>query len=118
MGKYGNGMSLKSMLLYEWEEIDKILKKYNVSAEDYNAIKDNYQDKCYQLCHINASACYFEDMFKQLVDEDVYRKFTLLYIQNFAGYKMEKMMQTFPWYGDDDSDIGAETYDQDEISEE
>ncbi len=101
MSKYGSGMSMKTMQILEWEEIEQILAKYRVSNKDRKVIADNYKDKCFQWCKSNAVSCYMDETFKQLAGEEAYNEYTKLFIHNFALYEREKLNETFPWYGED-----------------
>lgn len=104
MGKYGNGISMKSVMEMELREIENACNKYKMTEEDASVITDAYKEICLQWCTTNAMACYMEDMFIQMFGEDVYAQFCKTTMWNFTPYLTEKLMDTFPWYKENDSE--------------
>ena len=118
MGKYGSGVSMKSMMEMELKEIENACNKYKMIEEDASVITDAYKEICYQWCTTNAMACYMEDMFVQMFGEDAYTQFCKTIMWNFAPYQTEKLIDTFPWYKENDSDIEEENDSENEIHKE
>ena len=102
MSKYGSGVSMKTMLKLEMEEIDAILNKSNLSKEDREVIQDAYKEVAYQWCHTNAIFCAYEETLKQAVNEETMQEFTKDFVPMSFGFVTQKMKETFPWYGGED----------------
>ena len=100
MSKYGSGVSMKSMMEMEMEEVEKVLDKYNVSKKDRAVVTDALKEAFFQWCHTNAMACYTDEMFRQMVGDKSYNEFCKMVMWNFTPYEIEKMKQTYAWYGD------------------
>lgn len=105
MAKYGNGISIKSMLEMELNEITEILCKYEVSDEDGDRIVGAYKELAFQFCTMNASACSFEEILKTyLSGPEIFRRYLIL-----EPSRHQKMEETYPWsddawYGEDDDE--------------
>ena len=98
MSKYGSGISMKSMLEAEMEEIRYAMKDLPKSNQEI--VAEAYKALAFQFCQSNAFACFMEDMIKQIMTEEQYVRFTKLMIHNATGYTTQKMLETYPWYAD------------------
>lgn len=108
MGKYGPGVSMKSMMQMEMKEVEKVLKKYNVSKKDSRTVTDALKEAYFQWCKTNAMANYTEDIFRQLAGEDTFKAFCRMVITNFMPYEDEKMKETYAWYDESPFEDGED----------
>ena len=60
MSKYGSGVSIKSVIRMECEEVEKILDKYRIAEEDKEVVMSAMKEMAYQWCFANANACAYE----------------------------------------------------------
>ena len=61
MGKYGSGVSMKSMMRMEMADVTEALDRSNISSEDRKIVTDALMEAFYQWAHTNAIACAFEE---------------------------------------------------------
>lgn len=102
MSKYGPGVSMKQMMLMEMVDVNIILDKYNMTAEDKKVVKDTLKEAFFQWASTNARFCQYEELFKQAYGEKAMMKiFKLLIISE--PYFAEKLAETYPeeWSGEE-----------------
>lgn len=117
MSKYGS-ISLKSAMLLEMKEVTDVLDKYQVEPEDRETVTGALKEAYYQLCTLNASACHFEEMVLQMLDEENKAKLLRLFVHTHMPYEIQKMRETFAWYDDEPEGFEDEEDDEEEEGEE
>lgn len=112
MGKYGSGVSMKSVIEMEVAEVEGILDRNHIAEIDKKAVLDALKEMAYQWCQSNAGSCAVEavlkerykdtwdDMIKHLVTNETYNR-----------VRMEKIEATFPDWDEDEEDEGWEKID-------
>lgn len=93
--------TMKDFQLSEMEKVAKVLLKYKLSDDDLEVVTDALKYAYYEWCEANAHLCLFEDVMKQLSDDDVYHNFTKMMLPLALGYIPQKMEETFAFYEDD-----------------
>lgn len=95
MGKYGNGVNMKSVIEMEYAEVKDVLDKYKMAEADKVVVLDALQGMAYQWCHSNANACAYERCVP-------YKKnpLGLISSKKFQEEYKDKMEKTYPWYGE------------------
>ena len=95
MGKYGNGVSMKSAIETEVKEVTDILNRSNLGEEDKNIIIDALKEMAYQWCNSNAFGCAMEKLIKEqcpdMTDMMIMEKLLK------DGIREKKMKETFPF---------------------
>ena len=77
MAKYGSGLSSQDVCKLELEEMEGILKKYNVSEEDAETLKDMLKEAYFQLNKAYACGRVLEKHLKEdFKFQDFIREFT------------------------------------------
>jgi hypothetical protein len=104
MGKYGSGVSMKSMLETEMKEIQAVLQKYDMSDEDKKIIINAYKEVAYQWCSSNANACACEKQITAAIGLEKQMKYINISSPEFNNAVYIKMKETYPWFDDEDDD--------------
>lgn len=93
MGKYGNGVSMKTVIETEVADAEMLLQDQpeEVREEILNIIKE----MAYQWCHSNAFACAMEQIISADMSESEFVQFGQK-IMN-SPVVMDKMQETFPF---------------------
>ena len=93
MGKYGSGVSMKSMMRMEMADVTEALDRSNISAEDRKIVTDALMEAFYQMARINATACAFEE-YIMAADKELFLQ-TANPARSMAAV-MKKMEETYP----------------------
>lgn len=93
MSKYGSGVSMKSAIQMEIDEIKSILHPYDIDKDDLREVLDIVKEMAYQWCTSNAAGRAIDEWMKDNVSEDEYNKFVTLLIPN--GRHMDKYYETY-----------------------
>ena len=97
MSKYGS-ISMKNFQLEEMKEVEKVLRKYNVSEPDARIIKDALKQAYYEWCQSNAHGCLIEEVMRQTAGEEAYINFVKKMMPISFGFVNQKMLETFAFY--------------------
>ena len=97
-------MDMKTDMLSTMEQIQKTLDEYNMIQEDVKTITDTYKEACFQWCQANAFACLMEDVMMQMLDPEHRMKMQRLLLSLSLKSIHEKMLETYPWSGEEDED--------------
>ena len=92
---------MKSAIEMEVEEVTEILNKYQLSQEDKEAVLNALKEMAYQWCQSNAGACLMEELVQERLTQEQYTELVKAYIHDTKGYRMQKMLDTYPDFGDD-----------------
>lgn len=95
MGKYGNGVSMRSAIEMEMQEANEILNRTNISEEDRKALLDIIQEMAYQWCQSNAFACAMEKALKEEYPEVNLGRIVQYLLR--TGVKEEFFGKTYPF---------------------
>lgn len=99
MSKYGSGVSMKSVIEMECEEVEKILDKYQVAEEDKVVVMSAMKEMAYQWCCSNAYACAYEICVPYKGNP-----MKLVASKKWNEKYMQVMADTYPdWEGEDES---------------
>lgn len=93
MGKYGSGVSMKSMMRMEMADVTEALDRSNISSEDRKIVTDALMEAFYQLAHTNAVACAFEE-YIQAADKDLFME--AANPARTMDAVMKKLAETYP----------------------
>ena len=69
MSKYGNGVSIKDVIINEVTETEKLLKNSDLPEEEQVEIINSLKEMAYQWCKANALSCALEDIVKNIRKE-------------------------------------------------
>ena len=97
---------MKTVLLMEMEEIKEAIR--DLPREEQKAVTDAYKELAYQFCETNAHACFAEELLHQLMTEEQLTAYTKFYLHSFMPYETQKMLETFPWYMEDEDEEGTD----------
>ena len=100
MGKYGNGVSMKSVVEMEMEIVEKVLDRYKMKKSDRRVITKALKNAYYLWCSSNAHACLFSDLVEQTYGKEEMDKLCKMSIQAYP-YIVQKMEETYPYYNED-----------------
>ncbi len=95
MGKYGPGVSIKTVITQEAKLVQEILDKGNLSEEDKDTVMGSFKEMAYQWCQANATACAIEDAAKDVVDAATWQMIEMEAVRN--GLQGIKMAETYPF---------------------
>ena len=93
MSKYGSGVSMKSAIQMEIDEIKSILHPYDIDKDDLSEVLDIFKEMAYQWCTSNAAGRAIDEWMKDNVSEEEYNKYVTLLIPN--GRHMNKYYETY-----------------------
>lgn len=98
MGKYGNGVSMRTVIIAELEEIKRAIDRSDVADEDAKVIKDAFLEMAYQWCSSNAAFCAFDAMLKEdYCEEWTEMMNSFLHSPVYNNTYMQKMQDTWPY---------------------
>lgn len=95
MSKYASGTSMKTVITSEIAEVEAILRKSNLCAEDKKTVIDAMKEMAYQWCSSNASACAMETAVANLYGEAGLVAVGNDMIKN--GVRDQKMSTSYPF---------------------
>ena len=95
MGKYASGTDMKTVITSEVADVQKILARSNLCAEDKKAVINAMKEMAYQWCSSNASACAMESEVTKLYGADGAAAIAKGVIHN--GVYEAKMADTYPF---------------------
>lgn len=93
MSKYGSGVSMKSAIQMEIDEIKSILHPYDIDKDDLSEVLNIVKEMAYQWCTSNAAGRTVDEWMKDNVSEEQYNKYVTLLIPN--GRHMNKYYETY-----------------------
>ena len=93
MSKYGSGVSMKSAIQMEIDEIKSILHPYDIDKDDLSEVLDIFKEMAYQWCTSNAAGRAIDEWMKDNVSEEEYNKYVTLLIPN--GRHLDKYFETY-----------------------
>lgn len=98
MGKYGNGVSMKTVITSELGDIKQAIGRSDVAEEDEKIIKSAFLEMAYQWASSNAAFCAFDALLKDL-HPDIWNEMmnTFLHSPVYNGTFMKKMQDTWPY---------------------
>ena len=104
MGKYGSGVSMKTVIETEVAEVENILNKNRVPAEEKKAVLDALQEMAYQWCQTNAVFCAVDAFLKEEHPE-VWRGMMAGFLKSdvYHATYAKKMADTLPDWQDGDA---------------
>lgn len=70
MGKYGSGVSMKTVIELEVREVEGILDYYKLPQEEKAQVIDALKEMAYQWCSSNATACALEDAVMKFCNDE------------------------------------------------
>ena len=95
MSKYASGTSMKTVILSEMAEVEKVLTKNNLSEEDKEIILDALKEFVYQWCSLNATSRATEEATVKLYGEkalvDIFRETVI------SGVREKVFEETYPF---------------------
>ena len=112
MGKYGPGVSMKSVIEMEVAEVEEILDRNHVAEIDKKAVLDALKEMAYQWCQSNAGSCAIEAVLqKQYKDtwDDMIKH--LMTNKTYNRVRTEKLGETYPDWDEEEEDEGWEKID-------
>lgn len=102
MSKYGNGIGMKAMLEMEFDIIREAVKE--LPKEKQDIVLDAYKSLAYEWCSSNAYMCLTEEMLGEAIDQETLTKFWKLIYRMAVPYINEKMVDTYPWYEEEEQE--------------
>lgn len=98
MGKYDCGVSMKTAIKNDFNEIMGVLEKYGVTGEDQKTVMDNYKHLAYEWCNSNAAAYAFDNQVTKKIGCAEYLKCIDFTDAKYNNDVREKMKETYPWW--------------------
>lgn len=102
MSKYGNGVSMKSVMVMEMNEVNEALSRATIAPEDRKIVTDALKEAFYQWASSNASFCAFEEAVQARVPQEEYANIVKATIH--SGRHIEKLTETYPDWEDEDEE--------------
>ena len=101
MSKYGLGVGMKSAMEMDMREVEAVLDKYNMKPHDRELVVEILKEAYFEWASVNAAACHFEELVKGFLDEENWTKLMRIFLVNHTQYLVDKMSETYAWYGDE-----------------
>ena len=103
--KDGNGVSMKSALQMEMEEITRVLEKYGLDDPDKETVISSFKEISYQWCLSNAHSCalevYLSEKYPEVYEDVLKNSF---FDKTYNAERMKKILDTYPWVEKDDDE--------------
>ncbi len=101
MSKYGNGFSIKEVIIAEVKNTENLLAKSNLTQADKTEILDSLKEMAYQWCEANSAACVMEYCISKILSKEDYERVSKAIIENMLIEK--NTAKTYPF--DDEGDL-------------
>ena len=98
MGKYGNGVSMRTEIESEVMKARKILDHSGLDPEDRQCVIGSLKEMAYQWCSVNASFCALEAHMKAEFPEE-YTQLLSTFLRSpvYNSTYTETMQRTYPY---------------------
>lgn len=93
MGKYGNGVSMKSAMLQVMADVVAALDRSNITSDDREIVLDALKNAFFMYAQTNAAACAFEENVMTM-SKTVYSNAGRP--EYIAKTMMKKLQETYP----------------------
>lgn len=95
MGKYGNGVSMKTAIEAEVADAEMLLQ--DQPEEVREEILDIIKEMAFQWCQSNALLCVLENIAREVIDEYEQQKFRSVFIRRYYEEVQDKISETYPF---------------------
>lgn len=94
MSKYGNSVSMRTVIESEVNEVNGILEKSSLSKKQKEQVVDAMKEMAYQWCCANASACALENAIREICPKEMER---IMFASIRSGFIERKKAETYPY---------------------